>query len=168
MSRVPDRIANPVAIRAGLTATACAIMTSLAMLPLTVHAQEKSPVGLWKTIDDHSGKAKSLIRITETGGEYQGEIEKLFLAPDADQNPKCDKCEDARKDKPIIGMTILTGLKQDAQNPDEFTGGRILDPAEGKIYKSKVTLKKDGKKLNMRGYIGVPMLGRTQTWLRAE
>lgn len=168
MLYISRRIANNVTTRAFLVAAGTAIVTSLAMLPLTVHAQEKSPVGLWKTIDDHSGKAKSLIRITESGGEYQGKIEKLFRAPDEDQNPKCDKCEDARKDKPIIGMTILTGLKQDAQNPDEFTGGQILDPAEGKIYKSKVTLKDDGKKLNMRGYIGIPMLGRTQTWLRAE
>jgi uncharacterized protein (DUF2147 family) len=128
-------------------------------------AQNASPVGLWKTIDDHSGKPKSLIRITESNGEFRGKIEKLFREPGEDPNPKCDKCEDARKDQPIIGMTILTGMKPDR---GEYDGGQILDPGNGKVYKSKMSLDDGGKKLNVRGYIGVPMLGRTQTWLRAE
>lgn len=168
MSRIRNRIANPVATRAFLAAIACAIATALAMLPLTVHAQEKSPAGLWKTIDDHSGKPKSLIRISEAGGTYSGTIEKLFRAPNEDQDPKCDKCDDARKDQPIIGMTILTGMKQDKQDVNEFAGGQILDPAEGKVYKSKMALADGGKKLNVRGYIGLPLLGRTQTWIRAD
>jgi uncharacterized protein (DUF2147 family) len=128
-------------------------------------AQDASPVGLWKTIDDHSGKPKSLIRITESNGELRGKIEKLFRDPGEDQNPKCDKCEDARKDQPIIGMTILTGMKPDGGSYD---GGWILDPANGKIYKSKMSLANDGKALDVRGYIGVPLFGRTQTWLREE
>lgn len=146
---------------------AATISAGVALTPL-VQAQEKSPVGLWKTIDDHSNKPRSLIRISEANGEYKGKIEKLFRTPDQDQNPKCDKCEDARKNQPLIGMTILTGLKQDQQNSAEYTGGRILDPEEGKLYKSKITLTDDGKKLEVRGYIGIPLLGRSQTWLRAE
>lgn len=146
---------------------AAAITVSLALTPL-VQAQEKSPVGLWKTIDDHSNQPRSLVRISEANGEYRGKIEKLFRTPDQDQNPKCDKCEDARKNQPLIGMTILTGLKQDKQNSAEYTGGQILDPEEGKTYKSKITLADDGKKLEVRGYIGIPLLGRSQTWLRAE
>ena len=128
-------------------------------------AQDASPVGLWKTIDDHSGKPKSLIRITESNGELRGKIEKLFREPGEDPNPKCDKCEDARKDQPIIGMTILTGMKPDR---GEYDGGQILDPGNGKIYKSKMSLANDGKALDVRGYIGVPLFGRTQTWLREE
>jgi uncharacterized protein (DUF2147 family) len=128
-------------------------------------AQNTSPVGLWKTIDDQSGKPKSLIRITERNGEFQGTIEKLFREPGEDPNPKCDKCEDARKDQPILGMTILTGMKPDGGSYD---GGRILDPGNGKIYKSKMTLADDGRKLDVRGYIGMPLFGRTQTWLREE
>jgi uncharacterized protein (DUF2147 family) len=128
-------------------------------------AQDASPVGLWKTIDDQSGKPKSLIRITESNGELRGKIEKLFRGPDEDPNPKCDKCEDTRKDQPIIGMTILTGMKPDG---DGYDGGRILDPANGKIYKSKMSLADGGKKLDVRGYIGMPLFGRTQTWLREE
>jgi uncharacterized protein (DUF2147 family) len=128
-------------------------------------AQSASPVGLWKTIDDETGKPKSLVRITDNGGELRGKIEKLYRDAGEEQNPKCDKCEDARKDQPIVGMTIITGMKKDG---DEYNGGQILDPANGKVYKSKMSLNDGGKKLDVRGYIGVPMLGRTQTWVRAE
>ncbi|OGB20486.1 MAG: hypothetical protein A3I66_18375 [Burkholderiales bacterium RIFCSPLOWO2_02_FULL_57_36] len=128
-------------------------------------AQEASPVGLWKNIDDETGKPKALIRITESNGELNGKIEKLFKAPNEDQNPKCDKCEGARKDQPIVGMTILWGMKQDGT---EYNGGQILDPANGKTYKSKMAFADDSKKLHVRGYIGMPMLGRTQTWIRSE
>lgn len=122
-----------------------------------------SPVGLWKNIDDATGKPKALIRITENNGELSGKIEKLFRAPEEDQNPVCQKCEGELKDQPIVGMTILSGLKKDG---DEYNGGQILDPANGKLYKSKLSVIEDGKKLNVRGYIGMPMLGRTQTWVR--
>lgn len=128
-------------------------------------ADDTSPVGLWKNIDDVSGKPKALIRITENNGELQGRIEKLFRAPDQDQNPKCDKCEDARKDQPIIGMVFMSGLKKDG---DEYAGGEILDPDNGKVYKSKMHLTDAGKKLSVRGYIGIPMLGRSQVWVRQE
>jgi uncharacterized protein (DUF2147 family) len=128
-------------------------------------AQQASPVGVWKTIDDQSGKPKSLIRITERGGEFRGKIEKLFREPGEDPNPTCDKCEGELKDKPILGMTILTGMKPDG---DEYNGGLILDPASGKVYKSKMAVIDGGKKLNVRGYVGVPLFGRTQTWVREE
>jgi len=124
-----------------------------------------SPVGLWKTIDDATGKPKALVRITENNGELSGKIEKLFRAPEEDQNPLCVKCEGELKDQPIIGLTLLSGLKKDG---DEYTGGQIIDPSSGKVYKSKLTVVEDGQKLNVRGYIGMPMLGRTQTWLREE
>lgn len=124
-----------------------------------------SPVGLWKSIDDATGKPKALIRISENNGELSGKIEKLFRAPEEDQNPLCVKCEGALKDQPVIGMTILSGLKKDGE---EYSGGQIIDPANGKVYKSKLTVVDDGQKLNVRGYIGMPMLGRTQTWLREQ
>lgn len=128
-------------------------------------ADDNSPVGLWKSIDDHSGKATALIRITENGGELQGRIEKLFPEPGAEANPKCVECTDARKNQPILGMTIVSGLKK---HGDEYDGGEILDPKNGKVYKSKVTLRDGGKKLDVRGYIGVPLFGRSQVWLRQE
>lgn len=128
-------------------------------------AQEASPVGLWTTIDDQTGKPKSVIRISESNGELRGKVEKLIRETGEEQSPICDKCEDARKDQPIIGMTILTGMKKDG---NDYAGGQILDPASGKVYRSKMSLLDGGKKLDVRGYIGLPMLGRTQTWLRAE
>ena len=128
-------------------------------------AQESSPVGLWKTIDDTSGKPTALIRITEQQGELQGKIEKLFRGPNEEQNPKCVQCTDARKDQPIVGMTIVSGLKKTG---DEYTGGEILDPKNGKIYKSKLTVRDGGKKVEVRGFVGVPMFGRSQVWLRQE
>ena len=141
-------------------ALAAAVM---AMAP--AFANEASPVGLWKNIDDVSGKPKALIRISDNGGVLQGKIEKLFRPAEQDQNPKCDKCTDARKDQPIVGMVFMSGLKKDG---DEYSGGEILDPDNGKIYKSKMELADGGKKLKVRGYIGVPMLGRSQTWVRQE
>ncbi|ALK95753.1 hypothetical protein AB595_24135 [Massilia sp. WF1] len=128
-------------------------------------AQDGSPVGLWKTIDDSSGKPTALIRITDNHGELQGKIEKLFRTADEEQNPKCVLCTDARKDQPIVGMTIVSGLKKTG---DEYTGGEILDPKNGKVYKSKLMVREGGKKVEVRGYIGVPMFGRSQVWLRQE
>ena len=141
-----------------------ALAIAAALTSLNILAQDASPVGLWKTIDDDTGKPKALIRITENNGELRGKIEKLFLDI-GEKNPKCDKCEGAQKDQPIIGMTILSGMKQEGT---EYGDGQILDPANGKVYKSRMSLADNGKKLNVRGYIGMPMLGRTQTWLREE
>jgi len=140
-----------------------AILFSIALAPLA-HAED-SPVGLWKNIDDKTGKPKALIRITEAGGELQGKIEHLFLEPEADKNPKCTKCEGVNKDQPIIGMTILFGLKKDG---NEYTGGKILDPSDGQLYKSKLTPIDNYKKLTMRAYIGAPFLGRSQIWIREQ
>ena len=140
------------------------LATAVLAAALPAFAQE-SPVGLWKNIDDESGKPKALIRITENNGVLEGKIEKLFRDASQDQNPVCDKCSDARKDKPIIGMTMLSGLKKDG---NEYNGGEILDPNNVKVYRSKLKVADGGKKLEVRGYIGVPMLGRSQTWLREQ
>jgi uncharacterized protein (DUF2147 family) len=142
-----------------------AAVIAASILTLPAFAQDTSPVGLWKNIDDVSGKPKALIRISETNGVIQGKIEKLFRAPDQEQNPVCDKCTDARKDQPIVGMVIMSDLKKDG---DEYNGGKILDPDNGKVYKTKMKLADGGKKLEVRGYIGMPLLGRSQTWMRQE
>ena len=131
----------------------------------SVYALELSPVGLWKTIDDKTGKERGLIRITETNGEYQGRIEKIFPKPGDDPNPTCEKCDGKRRNQPILGMTFLWGLtKQGA----DYQGGEILDPETGKTYRASMKLDKEGKKLEVRGFIGVSLLGRTQTWIRQE
>ena len=146
-------------VKASLLAAALALSSAAAW------ADDASPVGLWKNIDDVSGKPKALIRITENNGVLQGKLEKLFRAPDQEQNPKCDKCEGVNKDQPILGLMFMWGLKKDG---NEYTGGEILDPDNGKVYKSKMQLVENGKKLQVRGYIGMPMFGRSQTWVRQD
>lgn len=136
-----------------------------ALTTVPAWANGVSPVGLWKNVDDVSGKPRSLIRITESNGALQGKIEKVFPAPNEDPNPKCDKCEGANKNAPVIGLVILSGLTKEGE---EYVGGQILDPDNGQVYRSKVRLTDNGKTLDVRGYIGVPMLGRSQTWLRQE
>lgn len=136
-----------------------------ALTALPVWAGEASPTGLWKNVDDVSGKPRALIRITESKGVLQGKIEQVFPAPTEDPNPKCNKCEGANKNAPVIGLVILSGL---TRSGEEYVDGEILDPDSGKVYRSKVRLIDDGRKLSVRGYIGVPMLGRSQTWLRQE
>jgi uncharacterized protein (DUF2147 family) len=138
---------------------------ALATASLFANAQS-TPVGLWKTIDDESGKEKSLVRIQEANGQLTGTIEK-FLDPATKPDVTCNECSDERKGKPILGMQILRGLKPTSDKA-RWEGGEILDPNKGKIYKSRITLIDGGKKLEMRGYIGTPLLGRTQTWLRVE
>ncbi|MBL7542379.1 MAG: DUF2147 domain-containing protein [Bdellovibrionaceae bacterium] len=125
-----------------------------------------SPVGIWKTVDDETGHVKSLVEITESSGELKGKIVKLFRKPDEDQDPRCEKCEGDKKDKPILGLDILWGLKKDSDA--KWSGGEIMDPKKGKIYSCKMEVIDDGKKLRVRGFLGFSLLGRTQTWERQE
>jgi uncharacterized protein (DUF2147 family) len=124
---------------------------------------QATPAGLWKTIDDETQQAKSYVRIAEAGGVLVGKIEKL-LDP-AKQDAKCDKCSDARKDQPVLGMTIVEGVKKNAAEP-YWDGGTILDPTNGKTYKLRLTPRDGGKLLEVRGFIG-PFY-RNQTWTRIE
>jgi uncharacterized protein (DUF2147 family) len=129
---------------------------------------QTSPVGLWKSVDDATGRVKSHVRISEKAGELVGVVEKTFPLEGADKNPICTACPDARKDKPIIGMQIMGGYKAEEGNTGKYIEGNIIDPENGKIYKSFIQLKEGGKKLDVRGFIGAAFLGRTQTWQRAE
>lgn len=137
----------------------------LAAVTLPAFADNTSAVGLWKNIDDQTGKPKADIRISESNGVLQGRVEKLYRAPGEDQHPICDKCAGEDKGRPIVGLSIIDGMKKDG---DGYAGGTILDPENGKVYKSKMKLVDGGRKLEVRGYVGVPMLGRSQVWVRQE
>jgi len=128
---------------------------------------QATPAGLWKTVDDSTRKEKSLVRIVESGGVYTGKVEKI-IDPDSPKDAVCKDCTDDRKDKPVLGMTIIRNMKPSAGDKNVFEGGDVLDPNNGKVYSAKLTLVDGGKKLDVRGYIGMPMLGRTQTWQRVE
>ena len=143
-----------------------ALALGLGLFAAIAHAQA-TPAGLWKTIDDESKKEKSLIRITEAGGVFTGKLEKL-LDPSTKPDAVCDLCTDDRKDKPVVGMTLIKNVKQSDSDKGRWDGGEILDPNNGKTYKVRLTPGEAGKTLAVRGYIGAPMLGRTQTWVRVE
>jgi uncharacterized protein (DUF2147 family) len=142
------------------------VALGLGLFAAIAHAQA-TPAGLWKTIDDETKKEKSLIRLTEVGGVFTGKLEKL-LDPATKPDAVCDKCTDDRKDKPLVGMTLVQGVKQSDSDKGRWDGGEILDPNNGKTYKVRLTPGEGGKTLAVRGYIGAPMLGRTQTWVRVE
>ncbi len=125
---------------------------------------QTSPVGLWKTIDDDGKTEKSLVRISESNGVLVGSIEKIFDPKHLDS--KCDLCKDDRKDKPVTGLQIIRGVKQDADDKALWTGGEILDPNNGKTYRTRLKPIEGGKKLEMRGYVG--FFYRTQVWVRVE
>jgi uncharacterized protein (DUF2147 family) len=142
------------------SAAAGAMLAALLAPAGQAFAQADTPVGLWRSIDDETKSPKALIRIAEQGGTLVGRIEKILTDK---TDAVCDKCTDERKDKPVQGMTILTGLKKDG---DEWSGGEILDPNNGKVYKARVKLAEAGRRLDVRGFIGFAALGRTQTWVR--
>lgn len=134
----------------------------LLALPLAAFAQN-APVGQWTTIDDKTQKPKSVVEIYEAkDGSLAGRVTEI-LQSDRGPNPVCDKCSGERKNKPVKGMVILWGIKQKGET---WEGGQILDPASGKIYSVKVTPVEGGKKLEVRGFMGFSLLGRTQTWTR--
>ena len=134
----------------------------LCLLPLTV-AGQNTPLGRWRSIDDATGKPKAVIEITAAGnGTLSAKIVQLIDTSDG-PNPLCDDCSGARHNQPILGMTIAWGLKPQGK---VWGGGRILDPENGKEYSVKMTPIAGGKKLEVRGFLGLALLGRTQTWLR--
>ena len=127
---------------------------------------QATPVGLWKTIDDETKVEKSHVRITETAGVLSGKVEKILEAGKADA--KCEKCSDERKGQPVRGLNIVRNVRQNADDKALWDGGEILDPNNGKTYKVRLKPVDGGKKLEVRGYVGAPLLGRTQTWVRVE
>ncbi|MEQ9378701.1 MAG: DUF2147 domain-containing protein [Imperialibacter sp.] len=124
-------------------------------------SQAQSITGQWVTIDDNTGKKRSIVEIYESEGKYFGKIVKLFREPGEEQDPVCDECEDYRKGKKIIGMNIITDMEKEGS---ELDGGEIMDPENGNIYKCKIW--REGDELKIRGYLY--FLYRTQTWLPQE
>ena len=141
------------------------LLAALLVLAGASVSAQMSPVGLWKTIDDDSGKEKSLVRITEKDGVFVGHIERL-LDPSTDPKAVCEKCTDDRKDQPVVGMNILRGVRQSASDLTLYEGGTIVDPNNGKSYRARLKPVNGGAQLEMRGYLG-PFF-RTQVWHRVE
>ncbi len=141
------------------------VATLVALMALPALAQ-MSPLGLWKTIDDKDGSAKSEIRIIQTSGVFTGKVEKI-LDPKAKPGELCVECTDDRKGQPMLGLEIIRGVRQ-VEGQTVWEGGTIVEPSTGKIYKMKMTPIEGGAKLEIRGFIGFSLLGRTQTWIRVQ
>lgn len=125
-----------------------------------VYAQ--SPVGTWATVDDETGQSKSHVRIYERNGKLYGVIDKLLIKPTSEL---CTECKGDKKDKPLLGLNILYNLSK--SNEEEWSGGYVLDPKSGKVYKCTIFMESDNV-LKLRGYLGFSMLGRTQYWKRVQ
>ena len=128
---------------------------------------QMTPVGLWRSIDDQTGQARAEISIKDNGrGGLNGKVERSLQAV-ASPEPNCNLCTDDRKGQPKIGMEIIRGGQQ-SDGKAVWEGGKILDPENGKNYSLRLTPVDGGKKLEVRGFIGSPLLGRTQTWIRVQ
>lgn len=138
----------------------------LLTVPLA-HAQSSSPVGQWRTIDDETSEPRAVVEIYEEDGRLYGRIVEILKARDeAPRNDEgqiiCTECEGEKKDQPVEGLVIIEDMEKDG---NRWSGGTILDPENGKTYKARMELEGEDR-LKVRGYIGLPLLGRTQTWYR--
>ncbi|PYP60764.1 MAG: DUF2147 domain-containing protein [Gemmatimonadetes bacterium] len=132
-------------------------------LPLGLAARgQGTPVGFWNTISDADGKPTAVVEIREINGELSGVVRELLVAADP-ADSVCGKCSGDRKGQRIVGMEIVRHMRPDG---NQWSGGEILDPENGKTYRATMKLIDGGQRLVVRGYIGLPLFGRSQTWLR--
>ncbi len=118
----------------------------------------------WQTIDDKTGEKKAVMQLTESGGKVTGKILKVLDKEKADA--LCTKCPGSLKNKPVEGLQILSGFKADGNN--QWSDGKLVDPESGKTYSGKLTLSDNGQSLKLRGFVGTPVFGRSQTWQRIK
>ena len=125
--------------------------------------------GFWHSIDDRTGEKLSIVEIRKgADGRYHGKIAYRYPVPGGVALTHCTKCPPPYTNQPIVGLEFFSGFKQDEKNPNLYVDGRVLEPKSGKIYKGKANLSADGKRLRLRGYVGVSALGRTQVWIRTD
>jgi uncharacterized protein (DUF2147 family) len=146
-----------------IAAAALLAVAALLVGDLHTRAAEPTAAGLWEQVDEKSGKAESWFKITEHNGVYEGVIVKIFFKPGEDENWKCDKCEGADRGRPVLGLTLVKGMQR---NGLTYENGTIMDPRDGSVYRALMRLTPDGSKLEVRGYLGLALFGRSQVWNR--
>ena len=167
-SDVPPALATRlpfIKIRAVLRASSQIVLrvAAVALFILPAWGGQGSPAGVWKTIDDRTHRPRGTIRVYEENGLWFGRIETSF--DPAERYERCDKCSGERKDQPVIGMVVMRGL---VKHGSEYSGGDILDPDTGFVYQCRFTMSADGKRLLVRGFVGMSILGRSQVWVRED
>ncbi len=136
------------------------LLLAVLVAPMPCFAQQ-TPAGRWRTFDDKSGKERGLMVIEDHDGTLTGRVGGILDPVEAAR--VCENCKDARRGQPVVGMIVMTGMRRDG---GKWDGGEILDPETGSIYHCTMELQDGGAKLNVRGYIGISLFGRSQTWLR--
>jgi len=156
---------NEVAMKLLISMTIGAILGLNAAAWAATAGSEPTAVGLWEQVDEKSGQPESWFNITEKDGVYTGTIVKMFQKPGdpAPESWRCSKCEGAEKDQPVLGMTLIKGMKRKGL---KYEDGTIMDPRDGSVYRALMELSPDNKHLEVRGYLGVALFGRSQTWNR--
>ena len=126
-------------------------------------ATQPSAVGLWEQVDEKTGQPESWFKIVERNGVYMGNIVKIFFKPGEDENWSCDKCEGDERGKPVLGLALIKGMQRQGLS---YENGTIMDPRDGAVYRALMKLSPDGQKLEVRGYLGISLFGRSQVWNR--
>jgi len=144
------------------------LLTAFTSLLFSTVAFANDLSGVWQQIDDKTGSAKAIIEIRkEANNTYTGKIIKVTPRPGYTPRETCNNCPAPYTNQPILGMEILKGLKH-VEGTNNYEKGRVIDPLAGKIYNARIRMNSTGKRLTLRGYIGVSALGRSQTWIRME
>jgi uncharacterized protein (DUF2147 family) len=149
-----------------LTASMFLVIQVIVIAPIAAQGGASVPTaaGVWKQVDE-TGKVGALVTIIKEGDVFVGRLSRLFLDPGDDPNPICKNCPGDKHNQPLLGLVFIERMKQFGL---VYDGGRILDPETGNIYNARMSLSPDGSRLTVRGYLGLSIFGKSQTWTRVE